>query len=190
MTHRKREYKEMSGSLTLATARYGKNRSACSSGGCWNGRQIVSKAWIDASMTSRIEATGLYVYGYLRWLGRSLHNGREVHWAGALGRGGQSIRGFLQGCLAGDFVSGLNCKRPAPALVCLWPVYAKRMAVDRKANVNHERQHLECQHLSMADALIAKAERVIREAMQANLQVMCEHRDLIIRTIEEIDHGP
>ncbi len=30
-------------------------------------------------------------YGYLWWLGRSLHNGREVHWAGALGRGGQSI---------------------------------------------------------------------------------------------------
>jgi CubicO group peptidase (beta-lactamase class C family) len=61
-------------------------------GGRWNGRQIVSKAWIDASMTPRFEASSAYFYGYLWWLGRSLHSGREVHWAGALGRGGQSIR--------------------------------------------------------------------------------------------------
>ena len=39
-----------------------------------------------------LEATGNSFYGYLWWLGRSLLNGREVHWAGALGRGGQSIR--------------------------------------------------------------------------------------------------
>src|SRR5262249_45730029 len=32
------------------------------------------------------------LYGYLWWLGRSRLNGREVHWVGALGRGGQSIR--------------------------------------------------------------------------------------------------
>jgi CubicO group peptidase (beta-lactamase class C family) len=61
-------------------------------GGRWKGRQIVSKAWIDASMTPRFEASTAYFYGYLWWLGRSLHSGREVHWAGALGRGGQSIR--------------------------------------------------------------------------------------------------
>jgi CubicO group peptidase (beta-lactamase class C family) len=61
-------------------------------GGRWNDRQVVSKAWIDASMTPRMDATGLFFYGYLWWLGRSLLNGREVHWAGALGRGGQSIR--------------------------------------------------------------------------------------------------
>ena len=61
-------------------------------GGRWNGRRVVSKAWIDASMTPRMDATGLYFYGYLWWLGRSLLNGREVHWAAALGRGGQSIR--------------------------------------------------------------------------------------------------
>lgn len=60
-------------------------------GGNWNGRQIVSKAWIDASLTPRLEATARYFYGYLWWLGRSLHHGREVHWAAALGRGGQSI---------------------------------------------------------------------------------------------------
>jgi CubicO group peptidase (beta-lactamase class C family) len=61
-------------------------------GGRWNDRQVVSKAWIDASMTPRMDATSLFFYGYLWWLGRSLLNGREVHWAGALGRGGQSIR--------------------------------------------------------------------------------------------------
>ena len=61
-------------------------------GGRWNDHQIVPKAWIDASTAPRLEATGPYFYGYLWWLGRSLFNGREVHWAGALGRGGQSIR--------------------------------------------------------------------------------------------------
>ena len=51
-------------------------------GGRWNDRQIVSKAWIDASTTPRIEATDDHFYGYLWWLGRSLLNGREVHWIG------------------------------------------------------------------------------------------------------------
>jgi CubicO group peptidase (beta-lactamase class C family) len=31
-------------------------------------------------------------YGYLWWLGHARHNERQVHWIGALGRGGQSIR--------------------------------------------------------------------------------------------------
>jgi CubicO group peptidase (beta-lactamase class C family) len=61
-------------------------------GGRWNDRQIVSKAWIEASTTLKIEATANQSYGYLWWLGRARHNGREVHWVGALGRGGQSIR--------------------------------------------------------------------------------------------------
>jgi CubicO group peptidase (beta-lactamase class C family) len=60
--------------------------------GRWNDHQVVSKAWIDASTTPRTEASSNYSYGYLWWLGRSPSNGREVHWAGALGRGGQSIR--------------------------------------------------------------------------------------------------
>jgi CubicO group peptidase (beta-lactamase class C family) len=61
-------------------------------GGRWNDRQIVSKGWIETSTAPKIEGTSGLFYGYLWWLGRSLHNGREVHWAGALGRGGQSIR--------------------------------------------------------------------------------------------------
>jgi CubicO group peptidase (beta-lactamase class C family) len=61
-------------------------------GGRWNDRQIVSKEWIETSTALKIKATGSQSYGYLWWLGRSLLNGREVQWAGALGRGGQSIR--------------------------------------------------------------------------------------------------
>ncbi|THD59454.1 MAG: class C beta-lactamase-related serine hydrolase [Bradyrhizobium sp.] len=61
-------------------------------GGRWNDRQIVSSGWIEISTALKIKATDNQSYGYLWWLGRSLHNGREVHWIGALGRGGQSIR--------------------------------------------------------------------------------------------------
>jgi CubicO group peptidase (beta-lactamase class C family) len=61
-------------------------------GGRWNERQVVSKAWIGTSTTPKVKGTDGLIYGYLWWLGRSLLNGREVHWVGALGRGGQSIR--------------------------------------------------------------------------------------------------
>jgi CubicO group peptidase (beta-lactamase class C family) len=61
-------------------------------GGRWNDRQVVSKAWIETSTAPKVKGTDGLFYGYLWWLGRSLLNGREVHWAGALGRGGQSIR--------------------------------------------------------------------------------------------------
>jgi CubicO group peptidase (beta-lactamase class C family) len=60
--------------------------------GRWNDRQIVSKGWIDASTAPLIKATDNQSYGYLWRLGRSLIQGRQVHWVGALGRGGQSIR--------------------------------------------------------------------------------------------------
>jgi len=65
-------------------------------GGRWNDRQIVSKAWIETSTTPKLKATDDQLYGYLWWLGRSRLNGREVHWVGALGRGGQSIRIVLE----------------------------------------------------------------------------------------------
>jgi CubicO group peptidase (beta-lactamase class C family) len=61
-------------------------------GGRWNDRQIVSKAWIENSTAPKLKATDDQLYGYLWWLGRSRLNGREAHWVGALGRGGQSIR--------------------------------------------------------------------------------------------------
>jgi CubicO group peptidase (beta-lactamase class C family) len=61
-------------------------------GGRWNRRQIVSREWIETSTAPKLKATDNQSYGYLWWLGRSLLNGREVRWVGALGRGGQSIR--------------------------------------------------------------------------------------------------
>jgi CubicO group peptidase (beta-lactamase class C family) len=61
-------------------------------GGRCNDRQIVSKAWIETSTAPKTKATDGLSYGYLWWLGRSSLNGREVQWAGALGRGGQAIR--------------------------------------------------------------------------------------------------
>jgi CubicO group peptidase (beta-lactamase class C family) len=61
-------------------------------GGRWNDRQVVSKAWIETSTALKVKATDDQSYGYLWWLGRSLFNRREVHWVGALGRGGQYIR--------------------------------------------------------------------------------------------------
>ncbi len=61
-------------------------------GGRWNDRQIVPRGWIETSTAPKIKAADGLSYGYLWWLGRSQLNGREVHWVGALGRGGQSIR--------------------------------------------------------------------------------------------------
>jgi CubicO group peptidase (beta-lactamase class C family) len=61
-------------------------------GGRWNDRQIVSRAWIETSTALRLKATDDQSYGYLWWLGRALHNGRQVTWLGALGRGGQAMR--------------------------------------------------------------------------------------------------
>ena len=61
-------------------------------GGRWNDRQIVSKAWIETSTALKLKATNARSYGYLWWLGRSLLDRREVHWIGALGRGGQAMR--------------------------------------------------------------------------------------------------
>jgi CubicO group peptidase (beta-lactamase class C family) len=61
-------------------------------GGRWNGRQIVPQGWIETSTAPKFKAPDGLSYGYLWWLGRSQLNGRELHWTGALGRGGQSIR--------------------------------------------------------------------------------------------------
>lgn len=62
------------------------------SGGRWNGRQIVPKAWIESSTAPKLKASDYQSYGFLWWLGRARFNGRAIQWIGALGRGGQSIR--------------------------------------------------------------------------------------------------
>jgi CubicO group peptidase (beta-lactamase class C family) len=59
--------------------------------GSWNGKQVVPATWIDTSTTAQIGAFDLNFYGYQFWLGRSLVNKREVHWASAVGLGGQRL---------------------------------------------------------------------------------------------------
>jgi CubicO group peptidase (beta-lactamase class C family) len=61
-------------------------------GGRWNERRLVSKAWIETSTAFKLKTTDNQSYGYLWWLGGSHLEGRVVHWAGALGRGGQAMR--------------------------------------------------------------------------------------------------
>jgi CubicO group peptidase (beta-lactamase class C family) len=75
-------------------------------GGRWDDRQLVSKAWIETSTSAKIKGTDGLSYGYLWWLGRSQLNGREVHGAGALGRGGQSIRIVPERDLVGAVTAG------------------------------------------------------------------------------------
>lgn len=59
--------------------------------GRWNGALLVSQVWIEESLAPRLNADGLWFYGYQWWLGRSLVNGREIRWALAMGHGGQRI---------------------------------------------------------------------------------------------------
>ncbi|HEY4169901.1 MAG TPA: serine hydrolase [Reyranella sp.] len=83
---------DASGGLRLRPRDMAKIGQLVLADGRWNGRQIVSTTWIEASTKPSLKAMGTYSYGYLWWLDRSLVNGREIHWIGALGRGGQSIR--------------------------------------------------------------------------------------------------
>lgn len=80
------------GGLRLRSRDMAKIGQLVLAGGRWNGRQIVSREWIETSTAPKIKAADGQSYGYLWWLGRSVLNGREVRWVGALGRGGQSIR--------------------------------------------------------------------------------------------------
>jgi CubicO group peptidase (beta-lactamase class C family) len=80
------------GGLRLRSRDMAKIGQLVLAGGRWNGRQIVSREWIETSTAPKIKAADGQSYGYLWWLGRTVLNGREVQWVGALGRGGQSIR--------------------------------------------------------------------------------------------------
>lgn len=59
--------------------------------GAWNGKQLVSSAWIDASTTPQINGLLIFFYGYQFWLGRSLINKHELDWSAAWGLGGQRV---------------------------------------------------------------------------------------------------
>lgn len=63
--------------------------------GAWSGRQIVSAPWIDQSVRPRFQAIGyfggLFYYGRLWWMGRTLSGDKDVKWIAAMGLGGQRI---------------------------------------------------------------------------------------------------
>ena len=60
-------------------------------GGVWNGKRIISNAWLDQSLAPQINGEGLYFYGFQWWLGRSLVERKEITWAAAFGYGGQRM---------------------------------------------------------------------------------------------------
>jgi CubicO group peptidase (beta-lactamase class C family) len=60
--------------------------------GTWNGRQVVSGTWIDASTTPYMPTTRPgYSYGYQWWIGHSLVDGQAVDWSAGQGLGGQRL---------------------------------------------------------------------------------------------------
>jgi len=48
--------------------------------GIWHGRQIIPADWITESTTPQINGKGIFLYGYLWWLGRFLVERREIPW--------------------------------------------------------------------------------------------------------------
>ncbi|MCV3210904.1 beta-lactamase family protein [Mesorhizobium sp. YC-39] len=59
--------------------------------GMWNGRRIVSEAWVDESTSPHVNGEGLFFYGFQWWLGRSLVRRREIRWISGVGYGGQRL---------------------------------------------------------------------------------------------------
>jgi CubicO group peptidase (beta-lactamase class C family) len=59
--------------------------------GQWNGRQVVPAGWVAESTKTRVNGAALFFYGYQWWLGRTLRNGAELHWAAGYGIGGQRL---------------------------------------------------------------------------------------------------
>ena len=48
-------------------------------------------AWIAEATAPHLMGEALFFYGYQFWLGRSLVDGKEIHWPAAVGLGGQRL---------------------------------------------------------------------------------------------------
>ena len=80
------------GGLRLRARDFARIGQLVLAGGSWNGRQVVSRRWIEESTAAQIgPADRLFYYGYQWWQGRSLLGGRDVQWILAMGLGGQRI---------------------------------------------------------------------------------------------------
>jgi CubicO group peptidase (beta-lactamase class C family) len=65
-------------------------------GGSWQGQQIVTREWVDASVEVAVPVGDWqnelhHSYGFNWWLGQSRHDGRSVDFFHAMGWGGQDI---------------------------------------------------------------------------------------------------
>jgi CubicO group peptidase (beta-lactamase class C family) len=81
-------------------------------GGLWQGKQVVSRAWIEDSTAAHINGDAIYFYGYQWWLGRSLVNREEIKWVAGVGHGGQRLyivpsRGLVVLAMAGLYNSAM-----------------------------------------------------------------------------------
>lgn len=57
--------------------------------GMWNGRRVVSEAWIEESTQAR--PAGRWLYGYQWWMGNSVVSDHAISWIAGVGLGGQRI---------------------------------------------------------------------------------------------------
>jgi CubicO group peptidase (beta-lactamase class C family) len=53
--------------------------------GVWQGKRIISAAWVAQSTAKQIRTNDRFSYGYQWWLGRSLNGERVLEWTAALG---------------------------------------------------------------------------------------------------------
>jgi CubicO group peptidase (beta-lactamase class C family) len=60
-------------------------------GGVWEGRQIISKEWVEESFKPRVTVDAERRYGYQWWLGNVKVKQREHAFAAAVGNGGQRL---------------------------------------------------------------------------------------------------
>ena len=88
--YKKTNYPLMSGSLALSSRDMLKIGQLVLNGGKWDGKQIVSKKWMDESTSFKIKADQSFDYGYLWWIGVSrVKPGLKAVFA--TGLGGQHI---------------------------------------------------------------------------------------------------
>jgi CubicO group peptidase (beta-lactamase class C family) len=59
--------------------------------GSWNGKRIVSTAWLQQSIEPRFTGWDGRGYGYQWWLGQSVVQGETVEWIAGWGYGGQRL---------------------------------------------------------------------------------------------------
>jgi CubicO group peptidase (beta-lactamase class C family) len=59
--------------------------------GQWEGKQVISKAWVEESFKPRVKVDSERRYGYHWWLGNVTVNQQEHSFAAAIGNGGQRL---------------------------------------------------------------------------------------------------